>query len=371
VAHISRLRLTDFRNYRTQDVEFSGRPVVLYGANGSGKTNLLEALSLLSPGRGLRHAKVSHLARRIKDGQVAAWGVNADLVDHESSVRLAVGQVPEYSHRRTVRIDGRAATGTELAEYLSLIWLIPAQDRLFKGPASDRRKLLDRFSLAHYPHHGTLVLEYEKARAQRNRLLADDVRDGGWYDAYETTMAESGAWIAANRVDTLNRLVAEIDAGTDSVFPKSTLALDGITEELCQSGLDPDDLASALRDNLVRSRDLDRRAGRTLSGVHGSDLCVTYADKNMAAADCSTGEQKALLTGLILAQARTLSRCSRLILLDEIVAHLDENWRAALIRELTALSSQVFMTGTEAYLFEAFDGCADVYEVSNGNISPR
>ncbi len=368
MAYISRLRLTDFRNYTAQDVEFSGRPVVLFGANGSGKTNLLEALSFLSPGRGLRRASVSDLARRNADTQAAAWGINADLVGDADVTRLSVGQVPEYPRRRLVRIDGENATGSELAQFLSLIWLIPAQDRLFTGPASDRRKFLDRFTLAHFPDHGTNVLQYEKARTQRGRLLSDQHQDPSWYDAYEQKMAQTGAKIADHRSKTLVKLIDEIERAHDSAFPKAMLTLNGTAEEMCQSGLALQDVEAQIYDDLRSNRDRDMRAGRTLSGVHRSDLHVNHAPKSMPAAQCSTGEQKALLTGLVLAQARAVKGRTPLILLDEVAAHLDEHRRAALVEELVSLGTQVFMTGTDAHLFQDFDGRADVYEVSNGAV---
>lgn len=370
-SFISHLRLTDFRNYAAQDIDFSGRPVVLYGANGSGKTNLLEALSFLSPGRGLRRANVSNIARRTEGIQAPAWGINADLVQDEDKTRLSIGQVPEQPRRRLIKIDGQAATGTQLANFIRLIWLIPAQDRLFTGPASERRKFLDRFALAHHPDHGSNVLKYEKARSQRGRLLSDQIQDPSWYDAYETTLAETGAKIAANRVATFLKLRDEIDKSSDSAFPKAGLQLDGEAEDMCQSGLDISDIINTLKSNYSRYRDRDLRAGRTLSGVHKTDLFVTHRPKSMPASQCSTGEQKALLTGLILAQSRAVADRSPFILLDEVAAHLDIHRRAALIEELVSLGSQVFMTGTDAHLFEAFEGRADLYEVSDGKVTQR
>jgi len=301
MAHIASLRLTDFRSYPSLDIALTGAPVVLFGPNGAGKTNLLEAVSFLSPGRGLRRAKMEDLARRDGDTSASAWGINAQIDD----TRVSVGQVPEYPKRRIVRLDGKNATGTQLGKLLTLMWLTPAQDRLFTGPASDRRKFLDRFSLAK----------------------------------------------------------------EDDIFPKAIVALEGDAEEKFQSGLSFEDVEEFIREGLAENRPLDQRAGRTLNGVHKSDLRVRHAEKNMPAADCSTGEQKALLIGLTLAHARAQADKTPILLLDEVAAHLDIDRRAALIEELIALGTQVFMTGTDASLFEAFNGRAQMFEVRDGTVT--
>ena len=201
MAHIASLRLTDFRSYSSLDIALSGAPVVLYGPNGAGKTNLLEAVSFLSPGRGLRLAKMEDLARRSGDVTAAAWGINADI----GGARVSVGQVPEYPKRRIVRLDGKNATGPQLAKLLTLMWLTPAQDRLFTGPASDRRKFMDRFSLVHAPSHGMASLRYGKARSEHNRLLSDGITDRGWYDALEADMATQGSHVGQARVTVMAR----------------------------------------------------------------------------------------------------------------------------------------------------------------------
>jgi len=232
MAHIASLRLTNFRSYPSLDIALSGVPVVLYGPNGAGKTNLLEAISFLSPGRGLRRAKMEDLARRSSEEVAAAWGINAQV----DETRASVGQVPEYPKRRIVRLDGKNASGTQLAQLLTLMWLTPAQDRLFTGPASDRRKFMDRFSLVHAPSHGMASLRYEKARSERNRLLSDGITDRGWYDALEADMATQGAHVAQARAITVTRLIEEIElraaAKEDDVFPKAIVALDGEAEKL-------------------------------------------------------------------------------------------------------------------------------------------
>ena len=368
MAHIASLRLTDFRSYHSLDIALTGAPVVLFGPNGAGKTNLLEAVSFLSPGRGLRRAKMEDLARREGERTARAWGINAQL----DETRISVGQVPEYPKRRIVRLDGKNATGPQLGQVLTLMWLTPAQDRLFTGPASDRRKFLDRFSLVHAPSHGMASLRYEKARSERNRLLSDGITDRGWYDALEADMATQGAHVAQARAITVTRLIEEIESRAatkdNDIFPKAVVTLEGEAEEQFQCGLGFEDVEAYIRETLASERGLDQRAGRTLRGVHKSDLRVRHSEKNMPAEDCSTGEQKALLIGLTLAHARAQSQQAPILLLDEVAAHLDIDRRAALIEELIALGTQVFMTGTDASLFEAFAGRAQMFEVRDGTV---
>ena len=368
MSYIASLRLSDFRNYTALDVTFGSTPVVLYGPNGAGKTNLLEALSFLSPGRGLRRAKVTDIARRSDGQQAPAWGVNVTL---EDDTRINIGQVPEYPGRRLVRIDGSPATGSQLAGLLNLMWLTPAQDRLFTGPAGDRRKFLDRFALAHAPGHGLTSSRYEKARSERNRLLSDQIDDSRWFEALETDLAQHGALIAQARAQTLNALQDEIVA-RESVFPRAGLALDGTYENAVLAGQSVETVEENLRQALRDGRRLAQRAGRTLIGPHRSDLKVTHIAKSMPAEDCSTGEQKALLIGLMLAQARSKHATRKpIMLLDEVAAHLDEGRRAALIEELLALETQLFMTGTDRHLFDAFQGRAQIFEVSTGEVEKR
>jgi len=369
VTLITSLRLTDFRNYAALDVSFGTKPIVLFGPNGSGKTNLLEALSFLSPGRGMRRAKMEDIARRI-DGQLApAWGVNAII---NEDTRISLGQVPEYPGRRVIRLNGTAITGQSLAEWLSLMWLTPAQDRLFTGPAGDRRKFLDRFVMVHLPEHGMNSARYEKARRERNRLLSDSVMDPSWHDALERDLALYGSKIVEARTQTFTRLEDEIQA-RDSAFPKAAIALEGRYENLILNGQTRQNVENNIREDLSQGRGLAQRAGRTLIGPHRSDLLVTHVSKSMPAADCSTGEQKALLIGLILAQVRAQNEVSnntpqKVLLLDEVAAHLDIERRAALIEELLTLDAQVFMTGTDASLFEAFNGRAQMLSVKAGRV---
>ena len=366
------MRLTDFRNYPELTLPLSGEPVVLYGPNGAGKTNLMEAVSLLTPGRGLRRAQLPDLMRKHESG-ACLWAVAAHLntgLSTDAPIAIGVGQVPDAPGRRTVRIDGKNSSASQLAHLLSVMWLTPAQDRLFTGPASERRRFLDRFALAHAPEHGKASMRYEKARSERNRLLSDGIDDDLWCDALELDMASFGAHIAQARALTVAELKAEITARPEGPFPKASLWLNGEAEALFESGANLSEVEDFIRIGLAADRRLDRRAGRTLRGVHKSDLRVTHAGKSMPASECSTGEQKALLIGLILAQARALPRCQfgrrPILLLDEIAAHLDIDRRAALIEELLDLKTQVFMTGTDASLFDAFKGRAQSFRVDEG-----
>jgi len=282
-----------------------------------------------------------------------------------------VGQVPENPRRRLLRLDGKNTTGAVLAGLVKILWLTPAQDRLFTGPAADRRKFLDRFTLSHSPSHGLSSLRYEKARAERNRLLSDGVTDAAWYDALETDMAARGAEIAQGRAQTITKLKTEIKARPQGAFPKADITLVGDAEMRFIAGDSLMSVEDYIREDLSANREQDMRAGRSLRGVHRSDLDVYYAAKAMPASDCSTGEQKALLIGLILAHARAQMAHCPFLLLDEVAAHLDSDRRAALIADLIDLPSQVFMTGTDASLFKAFDDQAQIFHVNNGVLLPQ
>ncbi len=370
MASIASLRLIDFRSYSALDAKFQTGTIALYGPNGAGKTNLLEAISLLSPGRGLRRAKTDLLARSEDGVSRPAWGINAELYGDDSAepTRISIGQVPEHPRRRQLKIDGRSASGPELARRLSMLWLTPAQDRLFTGPASDRRKFIDRFALAFAPDHGSNSIRFEKARTERNRLLSEGVSDRAWYDALEADLSKFGALVAQARMTTIQNLQAEI-AARDTIFPKSLIGLDGTLESQFLEGLSLAKISDSYRENLAEGRQIDMRAGRTLMGPHRTDVHVTHQAKAMPAALCSTGEQKALLIGLILAQARALLDKAPILLLDEVAAHLDAVRRDALAEELLDLGLQVFMTGTDKSLFSDFGDRAQILKVTNGQLS--
>lgn len=352
--YLSSLTLSHFRSHRRVDLELDDRPVAIFGSNGAGKTNVLEAISMLSPGRGLRRAKVDEIARL---PEALGWKV--------SGVLNSLGQVHEIETRaesgasRTVRIDGKATPQITLGRVARIVWLIPAMDRLWLEGAEGRRRFLDRITLSFEPKHAEVSVAYEKAMRQRNRLLKDMVRDAMWYGALEAQMAEAGAQIIANRAAALVRLRCAME-GAETSFPTADLSIENPDDG------DFIDGQEALLQALQASRSADLRAGRTLVGPHRADMKAIYRAKNIEAKQCSTGEQKALLLSLILANARALSEdfgAAPLILLDEVAAHLDAERRAALYDEICALKAQAWMTGTGAELFTELGNRAQHLEV--------
>ena len=336
---LTTLTLSHFRSHRAARLEFDGRPVAIVGPNGAGKTNILEAVSLLSPGRGFRRAAADEIARKPES---LGWKICADLTTPTSVHQIETWA--EGQQARTVRIDGKAATQTALGRLLRVLWLVPAMDRLWIEAAEGRRRFLDRTAFSFFPDHAEAVLNYEKAMRDRNRLLKDQVTDPHWYAALETNMASAALDINRNRQNTLARL-AQAQDGAETAFPNATLSLTYPEPE-------PDDLAAALTANRRR----DMAAGRTLLGPHRVDLTAVYSAKATAADQCSTGEQKALLINLILANARALHDDlgeAPILLLDEVAAHLDQDRRMALYDEICALGAQAIMTGTEASLFDS------------------
>lgn len=367
-SQISELRLTDFRSYGGLDLDIEARPVILFGPNGAGKTNLLEAISLLSPGRGLRGAKVHQLTRHMGEQAAPAWGINAHLGD---GTKISVGSLPDNPKRRIVRIDGTTQPASRLAEWLTVQWLSPAQDRLFTGPESDRRKFLDRFVLAFSPEHGPTSSRFEKARAERNRLLSEGVNDAFWFEALEADLAQYGARIAKARVETVDRLSGVLDAREGGAFPHGDLSIQGWLEDRIKDGAEVEAVSEQYRVALADVRGRDQRAGRTLTGPHRSEIQVFHREKAMPAALCSTGEQKALLIGLVLAHARAQTDRSPILLLDEVAAHLDAVRRKALAEELIDLGLQVFMTGTDRALFDDFGDRAQWFEIRDAQALPQ
>jgi DNA replication and repair protein RecF len=351
---LTTLTLSHFRSHHVVRLTLDGRPVALFGPNGAGKTNVLEAVSLFSPGRGLRRASAADMARRPEGlGWKLTGVVRSPHQVHEFETWS------EDSAARQVRIDGKPAAQTALARVARVLWLIPAMDRLWIEGAEGRRRFLDRMTLTFEPGHADVSLAYEKAMRERNRLLKDMVRDGAWYLALEAQMAEAGVVIDRNRRRALAQLAgAQQDAATS--FPAADLELVHGDEPLPETGAE-------LRAALAEGRNRDLAAGRTLIGPHRADLIGTYAAKGVAAKDCSTGEQKALLVSLILANARALAAevgAAPLLLLDEVAAHLDPDRRAALYDEIVALGAQAWMTGTEKELFAAMGDRAQYFEIS-------
>ena len=375
-ARLTRLGLQNFRNHAATVMRMDGRHVCLFGANGAGKTNLLEAVSMLAPGRGMRSADQSDIVRRTPDGaDPGGWALSADLMDDGLVRKLSVSaEVSGGRSARSVSIDGASVTQSELGEILRIVWLTPAQDRVFAGAAGERRKFFDRQVLAHSPTHGSASTQYEKAMRNRNALLEQGGRDPYWLDALEAQMAEAGAVIAVHRAQALAAMKAAIDERPEGAFPKADLEIDGKYEALAAASADLVSLAAEIREDLRSGRGRDFGAGRTLSGVHRSDLKVFHRPKSLPADQCSTGEQKALLMGLILANAQALFRRdfapNPLLLLDEAVAHLDSDRRAALYDELAALGGQAWLTGTDRSLFDAFGDRAEFFEVSEGAVRP-
>ncbi|TGQ45284.1 MULTISPECIES: DNA replication/repair protein RecF [unclassified Mesorhizobium] len=372
-THISKLTLTNFRNYAALSIGLSPGAVVLSGDNGAGKTNLLEAISLLTPGRGLRRAPYADLAREGGDG---GFALHARIEGPEGQAEIGTGIAGGDSGEsgRRVRINGAAARSSEdMLEWLRVVWLTPAMDGLFPGPAADRRRFLDRLVLAIDPGHGQRALDYEKAMRGRNRLLTEGSRDGSWFNAIETQMAETGVAIAAARAELARLLAAMIERLPSSgPFPQADISLDGDLENALGSA-PAVDVEERFRRALADGRDRDRAAGRTLDGPHRSDLVVRHRPKAMPAELCSTGEQKALLVGIVVSHARLtgeMSGMTPILLLDEIAAHLDAGRRAALFSILEELNCQAFMTGTDAALFSSLEGRAQFLTVDHGNVGP-
>lgn len=371
--HITRLSLTGFRNYASVSLALNSGPVVLTGENGAGKTNLLEAVSFLAPGRGMRRAHYSDIA---KSDTQNGFAIHAEIEGGFGSCAIGTGTsgMTFGESGRRIRINGTQVRSSEdLLEWVRVIWLTPAMDTLFTGSASDRRRFLDRMVLTIDPAHAQRSLDFEKAMRSRNRLLSDNVRDALYFEALEVQMAETGTAIAAARVEIVRLLIAMIERlPDDSPFPKADLALQGtLEEELTISRSPAVDIEERYRERLSRERERDRAAGRTLDGPHRSDLLVRHRPKNMQAEFCSTGEQKALLIGLVLSHARLcgeLSSTVPILLLDEVAAHLDQGRRAALFSILEELRSQAFMTGTEPELFSALQGRAQFLTVNAGTV---
>lgn len=356
---LSALTLSHFRSHKRAALALDGRPVAIHGPNGAGKTNILEAVSILSPGRGLRRASSQDMTRR---PEALGWKVKADLTSLNQHHEIETWS--ENGASRQTKIDSKAAAQVALGRIARVLWLIPAMDRLWIEGADGRRRFLDRATLSFEPNHAEAVLAYEKAMRERNRLLKDMVRDAHWYAALERQMAEAGAQIHRNRADAL-MLLTNAQEAAETAFPAALLDLTH-ADPACDAPDDPDALLAAFAGNRQR----DMAAGRTLIGPHRADLGAVFAAKDVPAKDCSTGEQKALLISLILANARALADdfgAPPILLLDEVAAHLDADRRAALYAEITALGAQAFMTGAGPELFEELGTAAQYVHVTDEN----
>jgi DNA replication and repair protein RecF len=371
MSYLSSLTLQNFRSYRQIRMEdLSSGLVVLHGANGAGKTNMLEAVSMMSPGRGLRGAKNVDMQCRFEG---SPWAVASDVATSFGTVKLGTG-LSGQGDKRLVRVNGENARGqVSLAEHVSCVWLTPQMDGLFLDSSSARRKFFDRLMFAFDPGHAGRVTRYENALSQRSKILRDAHRnfhgpDPIWLQGLEAQMAETGVAISAARKSFMERLQVACDRADVGGFPRARLQMRGTIEELL--GEAPAVEVEALfRHQLKQSRPTDALTGGAATGPHKADLLVSYAEKKMPAEQCSTGEQKALLIGIVLAHARLIAAergAPPILLLDEVAAHLDEGRRAALYDLLRDLGGQVWLTGTDASLFDAARGYAQMFEVRDG-----
>jgi DNA replication and repair protein RecF len=375
---VTRLVLTDFRNYHDARLTIGTEPVVLTGPNGAGKTNLLEAVSFLAPGRGLRGAKLSEIDRRQESaadapvpGSTCGWAVAAVVATCRGTLRVGTGRDPTAGERRIVRIDGEPARGqTALGERLGVLWLTPPMDRLFLEGPSGRRRFLDRLVSGLDPAHSARVAAYEQALRERSRLLRDGVADPAWLAALEQVMAEQGVAVAAGRRDAVQRLDRAC-AESEGPFPRARLRLVGVVEDWLEA-MPALAAETKLGTALAANRQNDAQAGGALVGPHRSDLCVSLARNGITAERASTGEQKALLIAILLAHTR-LQRAVRgelpLLLLDEIAAHLDASRRVALFEALLQLGGQAWLTGTDEALFAPLRRQAQFLSVYDGNLA--
>ena len=336
----------------------TGRPVAIFGRNGVGKTNILEAISLLSPGRGIRNAKPYDISRKPED---VGWKIKAKLQNNEQI--LEVETFLNSGSSRVVKIDEKIQTQISLSKNYKILWLSPLMDRLWIEGAEGRRKFLDRMTLNFIPDHGSISIRFQKCLRQRNRLLKDNINDEKWYDVLEEKLSIDGANLNKNRAITVEKIDKALEK-LNPVFPKAKLSL--IDTQYLDSSTSIEELRRAFKDN--RSKDL--LAGRTLVGPHRIDLSALYLEKNNFVTECSTGEQKAILISIILANAWSLSEyvgVPPILLLDEVTAHLDDNRRAELYEEILNLKAQVFMTGTEKKLFDSIGDSLDQFEVCDNN----
>ncbi len=375
-ARIRRLVLSNFRSYRAAQISSDCGPAVLLGPNGAGKTNLLEAISLLAPGRGLRRATLEDLAFSEGDG---SWAVAAEVEGALGLATLGTGverPLGEAEARaRQCRIDREpVASAVAFADHLRVVWLVPAMDQLFAGPGSERRRFLDRLVLAVDAGHGSRVAALERSLRSRNRLLEERNPDPHWLDAVERETAELAVAVAAARIETVRRLGAALAQRRDraSAFPWARIALSGSVENALEAR-PASEVEDRYRASLNESRVRDAAAGRTLDGPHLTDLHVVHGPKGIAAGETSTGEQKALLIDLVLAHAGLIAHMtgfSPVLLLDEVVAHLDPARRTALFEALESLGAQVFLSGADPAAFAEIAPRAEVFAVSPGRVEP-
>ena len=366
---VARLTLTAFRNYQTLDIKLPACPLVLTGENGAGKTNLLEAVSLLSPGRGLRRARLTDLAQQ---RTTTAWAVAGEVITPDGPRYLGTGRDPGQptNERRVVRIDGTTSKGTAaLGAVVDMVWLTPQMDGLLRDGPGERRRFLDRLVFGFDPAHAGRLTAYENALRERLRLLTEGPNDGDWLRALETQLAERAVAIAAARRATVKRLASAMREA-QGPFPRAGLAISGEVESWLE-GATALEVEDRLRESWARGRLQDAASGTTALGPHRSDLEVQHLGKGQSAGLCSTGEQKALLLAVVMAHARLLKLergRAPLLLLDEVAAHLDSERRGALFEEILALGLQAWMTGTDLAAFQTLGGAAHYLTVADGHL---
>jgi DNA replication and repair protein RecF len=371
VLSVTSLSLHHFRNYDSCRLEVAPGPVVLTGRNGAGKTNILEALSLLTPGRGLRRARLSELDNNQTSGQ--PWAVAASIMGMQGEAKIGTGRDPanpDQPDKRITKIDGKEVPQAELARHMAMIWLTPQMEQLFNEGTSAARKFLDRLTYSFDPEHASRVNEYEYAMRERNRLLLGGSCDPAWLDALEQTMAETGAAVAQARLVTCANINHAVAVSTLS-FPKAHIAVHGWIEDRLQAGEAAVSVEEKFKEFMASRRALDGAAGRTLEGVHRSEMRVTHTAKSLPAEACSTGEQKAMLLSIVLAQGRAAMLWKGVIpvlLLDEVIAHLDPIRRLELFEEICQIGAQIWMTGTDPNPFSGLEGKAQFFQVDNGHL---
>lgn len=365
---VQSLKLNNFRSYDTLDCTFRGCSVVLLGSNGSGKTNILESLSLLSPGRGLRRAPFEQF-RNFKGP--AEWGINATVLSNNSSYKISTGIPAGRIKGREVRInDKKVFASKSLPEIISVSWLTPSMDQIFVESPSSRRKFLDTMCSSLFNNHASLIKSYEKLMRERNILLQENKFDIDWLDTLETQMSQDGVNIGLNRLNLITGLNTRLDNDENPVWPKAFLKIEGIIEDKLSSN-DCESVKDFFRERLFDNRKKDFFSGRTTFGIHKSDLLVSDRNKGIYANQCSTGEQKSLLIGLILTHLNLVANRSNrypILLLDEVVAHLDQLRRAALFEQIIETKAQVFMTGTEIDLFSGIKDFSEIFSVGMGRL---
>lgn len=376
MLHLTRLRVSEFRSIASADLTLSAGAVVLLGPNGSGKTNVLEAISFLAPGRGLHQAKLSDVTRRGSNAGTP-WAVSAEIAGGDATWRVGTGLIHDAlgRDRRQFRLEGEPASGAEIGNIVRLVWLTPTLERLFEESSSVRRRFLDRLVSGLEPGHSTHLAKYERALSERLRLLKEERADPEWLASLETLAATEGVVIAAARVRAVKSIAASIETGgpwADDAFPKASLALEGMIEATLMTASEGE-AEGVFREALAQSRPRDAAAGRSLTGPHRSDLKVGHAQKNNGAESASTGEQKALLLNILLAHVRLVAKthgAAPLVLLDEIAAHLDAGRRTALFSALASFGAQMFLSGTDERVFAELP-TPQIFELERGLVRAR